>query len=85
MAQPYLRGLGDTNILIQLERLTAEQLPAELLVSTITLAELSAGVHSRQRCRGTRSPCCPATARRGGVQPAPVRRGGGAALWSDRW
>lgn len=46
MAQPYLRGLGDTNILIQLERLTAEQLPAELLVSTITLAELSAGVHS---------------------------------------
>ena len=46
MAQPYLRGLGDTNILIQLERLTAEGLPAELLISTITLAELSAGVHS---------------------------------------
>lgn len=46
MAQPYLRGLCDTNILIQLERLIAEQLPAELLVSTITLAELAAGVHS---------------------------------------
>ena len=46
MAQPYLRGLGDTNILIQLERLTAERLPAELLISTVTLAELSAGVHS---------------------------------------
>lgn len=46
MAQPYLRGLGDTSILIQLERLTAEGLPAELLISTITLAELSAGVHS---------------------------------------
>jgi predicted nucleic acid-binding protein len=42
----YLRGLGDTNILIYLERLVVEQLPAELLTSTVTLAELSAGVHS---------------------------------------
>jgi len=42
----YLRGLGDTNILIQLERLAVEQLPAELLTSTVSLAELSAGVHS---------------------------------------
>lgn len=45
MSQPYPRGLGDTNILIYLERLSAEWLPAELLTSTITLAELSAGVH----------------------------------------
>jgi predicted nucleic acid-binding protein len=42
----YLRGLGDTNIVIFLERLSAERLPAELLISTVTLAELSAGVHS---------------------------------------
>jgi predicted nucleic acid-binding protein len=42
----YLRGLGDTNILIYLERLAVDQLPAELLISTVTLAELSAGVHS---------------------------------------
>jgi predicted nucleic acid-binding protein len=42
----YLRGLGDTNILICLERLAVDQLPAELLTSTISLAELSAGVHS---------------------------------------
>jgi len=42
----YPRGLGDTNILIYLERLAVEQLPAELLTSTISLAELSAGVHS---------------------------------------
>jgi len=42
----YLRGLGDTNILIYLERLAVEQLPAELLTSTVSLAELSAGVHS---------------------------------------
>jgi predicted nucleic acid-binding protein len=42
----YPRGLGDTNILIYLERLEAERLPAELLTSTVSLAELSAGVHS---------------------------------------
>jgi hypothetical protein len=42
----FLRGLGDTNILIYLERLAADHLPAELLTSTVSLAELSAGVHS---------------------------------------
>lgn len=42
----FLRGLGDTNILIFLERLAIDQLPAELLTSTVTLAELSAGVHA---------------------------------------
>jgi predicted nucleic acid-binding protein len=42
----YQRGLGDTNILIYLERLSADQLPTELLISAVSLAELSAGVHS---------------------------------------
>lgn len=42
----YQRGLGDTNILILLERLPIDQLPAELLTSTVSLAELSAGVHA---------------------------------------
>jgi predicted nucleic acid-binding protein len=42
----YLRGLGDTNILIDLERLAVDQLPVELLTSTVSLAELSAGVHA---------------------------------------
>jgi predicted nucleic acid-binding protein len=42
------RGLGDTNILIHLERLAVGQLPAELLTSTVSLAELSAGVHSAE-------------------------------------
>jgi predicted nucleic acid-binding protein len=42
----YQRGLGDTNILIYLERLSADQLPTELLTSAVSLAELSAGVHS---------------------------------------
>ncbi len=46
MTARYLRGLGDTNILIYLERLALDQLPAELLTSTVSLAELSAGVHS---------------------------------------
>jgi hypothetical protein len=39
----YLRGLGDTNILIFLERLPVGQLPSELVISTVSLAELSAG------------------------------------------
>jgi predicted nucleic acid-binding protein len=46
VTQPYLRGLGDTNVLILLELLPAERLPAQLLISAVTLAELSAGVHS---------------------------------------
>jgi predicted nucleic acid-binding protein len=46
MTARYLRGLGDTNILIHLELLAVDQLPAELLTSTVSLAELSAGVHS---------------------------------------
>jgi predicted nucleic acid-binding protein len=48
MTARYLRGLGDTNILIFLERLTADQLPAELVISAVSLAELSAGVHSAE-------------------------------------
>ena len=46
MSTRYLRGLGDTNILIFLERLAADHLPSELAISTVSLAELSAGVHS---------------------------------------
>ena len=45
MTGRHMHGLADTNILIHLERLSAEHLPVELLTSTITLAELSAGVH----------------------------------------
>ena len=41
MTARYLRGLGDTNILIHLEQLAVDQLPAELLTSTVSLAELS--------------------------------------------
>ena len=44
----YLRGLGDTNILIHLERLAVDQLPSELATSTVSLAELSAGIHATE-------------------------------------
>lgn len=37
------RGLLDTNALISVARVDAEQLPDEPLISTITLAELSVG------------------------------------------
>jgi predicted nucleic acid-binding protein len=42
----YPRGLGDTSIIIHLEQLAVADLPAELLISAVTLAELAAGVHS---------------------------------------
>lgn len=41
----HARGLIDTNIVIYLPRLTARQLPAEMVISAVTLAELSAGPH----------------------------------------
>jgi predicted nucleic acid-binding protein len=40
------RGLIDTSVLIDLERLSAEQLPDELAVSAVTMAELAAGPHA---------------------------------------
>ncbi|MFT3822157.1 MAG: type II toxin-antitoxin system VapC family toxin [Rubrivivax sp.] len=39
------QGLLDTNILILRRWIAPEQLPREVAISTITLAELSAGVH----------------------------------------
>src|SRR5436309_3032254 len=43
---PTARGLLDTSVVIGLEHVAAEDLPAELAVSTITLAELAAGPHA---------------------------------------
>jgi len=40
------RGLIDTSVVIGLERLDPEDLPAELAVSAVTLAELAAGPHA---------------------------------------
>jgi predicted nucleic acid-binding protein len=40
------RGVIDTSVVIDLERLEAAQLPMELAVSAITMAELAAGPHA---------------------------------------
>lgn len=45
-AHPHVRGLLDTSVLIDLEHLDTRQLPAEVTVSAITMAELAAGPHA---------------------------------------
>ena len=42
---PRPRGLIDTNIVIRLGALDPAELPDELVISAVTLAELSAGPH----------------------------------------
>jgi predicted nucleic acid-binding protein len=44
--QPIPRGIIDTSVVIDLERVHAGDLPAELAVSAVTLAELAAGPHA---------------------------------------
>jgi predicted nucleic acid-binding protein len=43
--EPPSRGLVDTNIVIHLPRLQPDELPDELVICAVTLAELSAGPH----------------------------------------
>jgi predicted nucleic acid-binding protein len=40
------RGIIDTSVVIDLERIDPDELPAELAVSAVTLAELAAGPHA---------------------------------------
>jgi len=40
------RGLLDTSVVIDLGRVAADKLPAELAISALTLAELAAGPHA---------------------------------------
>ncbi len=42
----HARGLADTGTVIDLERIEPVRLPAELAISAITLAELTAGPHA---------------------------------------
>jgi predicted nucleic acid-binding protein len=42
------RGLLDTSVIIDLEQLHSPQLPVEVAVSAITMAELAAGPHATQ-------------------------------------
>jgi predicted nucleic acid-binding protein len=44
--QRFPRGIIDTSVVIDLEQLEAGQLPIELAVSAITMAELAAGPHA---------------------------------------
>jgi predicted nucleic acid-binding protein len=43
---PHARGLLDTSVVIDLDRLDPGELPATLAVSSITMAELTAGPHA---------------------------------------
>jgi len=45
MPADLTRGLLDTNIVILRRTLDADELPDEVAISAVTLAELSAGVH----------------------------------------
>jgi predicted nucleic acid-binding protein len=49
MPAEYAQGLLDTNIVILRKWLNPEELPAEVAISAITLAELSAGPHEVRR------------------------------------
>lgn len=40
------RGVIDTSVVLDLERIDPSQLPAELAISSLTLAELAAGPHA---------------------------------------
>ena len=48
-AEGYPRGLLDTNIMILRGRIDPAELPAEVAISAVTLAELSAGPHHVRR------------------------------------
>ena len=59
-----VRGVLDTNTVIMVSRITdPASLPAEPLITTVTLAELTVGPPGRDDCRGT---CRPPSARPAG-------------------
>ena len=44
----HVRGLIDTSVVIDLERIDPAALPSELAISAVTLAELAAGPHATE-------------------------------------
>ena len=50
--EPVRRGLLDTSIMILRSRIAPGELPDEMAISAITLAELSAGLHEVPTRRG---------------------------------
>jgi predicted nucleic acid-binding protein len=47
-ARRAARGLVDTSVVIDLDQITVDQLPFELAVSALTMAELAAGPHATE-------------------------------------
>lgn len=43
---PALRGIVDTSVVIDLERVAPDELPPEIAIASVTLAELAAGPHA---------------------------------------
>ena len=50
------RGVLDTSVVIDLESLDANELPLEVAVTTLTLAELAAGPHQPAEERAVHEP-----------------------------
>ena len=46
MAEEGVRGIVDTSVVIDLERIEPAELPAEIAISAVSLAELAAGPHA---------------------------------------
>lgn len=46
MAEEDARGIVDTSVVIDLERIDPAELPAEIAITAVTLAELAAGPHA---------------------------------------
>lgn len=46
MPERHVRGLIDTSVVIDLERVHADHLPQEMAISALTMAELAAGPHA---------------------------------------
>lgn len=46
MQEPVSQGVLDTSVVIDLDSIPEEQLPAESAIASVTLAELSAGLHT---------------------------------------
>ncbi len=44
--RPALRGLIDTSVVIDIERVAPDALPSEMAIAGVTLAELAAGPHA---------------------------------------
>jgi len=61
--QRYARGIIDTSVVVDLERIDPSDLPIELAVSAVTLAELASGPHA------TTDPRWPPPARQRLCQP----------------